>query len=102
MQRYRVLVIFGIAWLSALALSWWVYRKTTAPVSRNVVYAVAAAQDLPLGKRLQSENLKLIALDPKDLPKGSFSKTSDLINRATSAAIAANEVVLNGKLAGKG
>ncbi len=102
MQRYRVLVIFGIAWLSALMLSWWVYRRTTAPVTRNVVYAVAAAQDLPLGKRLLAENLKLIALDPKDLPKGSFSRTSDLVDRATSAPIAANEVVLTGKLATRG
>jgi len=102
MQRHRVLLAFGIAWLSALLLSWWVYKRSTAPPSRDLVYVVAAAQDLPVGKRIQPADLKLITLDRKDQPKGSFLKASDIVDRAVSVPIAASELVLPGKLAAKG
>ena len=102
MQRHRVLVAFGIAWLSALLLSWWVYQKSTAPASRDLVSVVAAAQDLPIGKRIQSNNVKLIAMDRKDLPKGAFLKIADVVDRAVSVPVAASELILNGKIAGKG
>jgi len=79
MQRHRVLVVFGIAWLSALALSWWVYRTTAAPQSREVVQAVAAARDLPAGKRITSADLKFVTVDRKDSPKGAFFKFPDVV-----------------------
>lgn len=102
MQRHRVLVVFGISWLSALLLSWWVYQKSTEPEARDVVYAVAAARDLPVGSRIQADSLKLVTLDRKDLPAGAFLKTSDLVDRAVSVPVTASEVVLTGKLAAKG
>ena len=102
MQRHRVLLAFGIAWLSALLLSWWVYKRTTAPPSRDLVYVVAAAQDIPVGKRIQAGDLKLITLDRKDQPKGTFLKTSDVVDRAVAVPISASELVLGGKLAGRG
>lgn len=102
MQRHRVLVAFGIAWLSASLLSWGLYKKSTAPPSRDLVYAVAAAQDLPVGERIQPESLKLVTLDRKDLPKGAFLKISDVVDRAVTVPVAASELVLGGKLAGKG
>ena len=102
MQHHRVLIAFGIAWLSAFLLSWWVYTKSTAPQSRDLVYAVAAAQDLPVGKRIQPDGLKLVTLDRKDLPKGAFLKISDAVDRAVAVPVAASELVLSGKLAPKG
>src|SRR5882762_5268849 len=102
MKRHRVLLAFGIAWLSALLLSWWVYKRTTAPPSRDLVYVVAASQDLPVGRRIQAGDLKLIALDRKDQPKGAFLKTSDIVDRSVVVPMAASELVLNGKIAGKG
>jgi len=102
MQRHRVLVAFGIAWLSALVLSWWVYKTSTAPQKRDSVSVVAAVQDLPVGKKVQLTDTKLIALDRKDLPKGAFVKTADVVDRAVAVPISASEVVLNGKLAAKG
>ena len=102
MQQNRVLLAFGIAWLSALLLSWWVYKRTTAPQARDMVSVVAAAHDLTIGKRIQATDLKPLMLDRKDLPKGVFLKTADVVDRAVATPIIAGEVVLTGKLAAKG
>src|SRR5262245_45902843 len=102
MQRHRVLIAFAVAWLSALILSWWVYRTSTAPQSRDVVQVVAAAKDLPTGKRLEAADVKLISIDRKDLPKGAFLKGSDVVGRAIASPVSASEPLLSNKLAGKG
>src|SRR5881397_769831 len=102
MQRQRVLIAFGIAWLTALLLSWWVYKKTTAPQPRDSITVAAAARDLPIGKRIEAADLKLVTLDRKDLPRGVFLKTSDVVGRAVAVPIFAGEIVLNAKLSTKG
>src|SRR6266568_2969988 len=102
MQRHRVVVAFGIAWMTALLLSWWVYKKTTAPQPRDLITVAAAAHDLAIGRRIQADDLKLVTLDRKDLPRGVFVKTSDVVDRAVAVPIVAGEIVLTGKLAGKG
>jgi pilus assembly protein CpaB len=102
MQRHRVLIAFGIAWASALVLSWWVYRASTAPQARDVVRIVAAAKDLPSGKRLDASDLKVISLDRKDLPKGAFLKTSEIVDRAVAVPMTVGEIVLPTKLATRG
>src|SRR5262249_40202814 len=50
----------------------------------------------------QAEDLKLLSLDRKDLPKGAFLKSSEVVNRAVATPVSAGEVLLNGKLAAKG
>jgi pilus assembly protein CpaB len=102
MQRNRVFIAFGIAWLTALALSWWVYRTSTAPQSRDAIRIVAATRDLPVGKRVDASDLKLISIDRKDLPKGAMQKTADAVDRAVAVAMSAGETVLATKLAAKG
>lgn len=103
MQRHRVLIAFGIAWLSAFGLSWWVYKKSTAPqVPRDIVSIVAAARDIAVGKRLQAEDLKLVSLERKDLPKGAFFQVADIVDRTVTVPVASNETVLNTKVAAKG
>jgi len=102
MQRHRVLIAFGIAWFSALVLSWWVYKTSAAPQKRDSVAVVAATQDLPIGKRIQVSDLKMINLDRKDLPKGAFLRTADVLDRAVAVPVSASEIVLSGKLAAKG
>jgi pilus assembly protein CpaB len=102
MQQNRVLIAFGIAWLSALLLSWYVYKRTTAPQARDLVSVVAAAHDLAIGKRIQTDDLRLLTLDRKDLPKGAFLKTAEVVDRAVATPISAGELLLNVKLAAKG
>jgi pilus assembly protein CpaB len=102
MQRHRVLVTFAVAWLSALALSWWVYRSNSAPQKRDVVSIVVATRDLPVGKRVDKTDVKLATVDRVNLPKGAFLKTGDVVDRAVSVAVTTNEAVLANKLAAKG
>ncbi len=102
MQRNRVLIAFGIAWLSALLLSWWVYKTATAPQKRELTAVLAAAHDLPLGKRLAAADLKLVTVDRKDLPQGAFHKLAELADRAVAVPMGANELVLERKLAARG
>jgi pilus assembly protein CpaB len=102
MQRQRVLIAFGVAWLSALGLSWWLYRTSTAPQKADVVRIVAAAKDLPVGKRVEASDLKMISIERKDVPKGAFLKTTDIIDRAVAVQMSVSEPVLAGKIAGKG
>ncbi len=102
MQRNRAFIAFGIAWLTALVLSWWVYKQINAPQQRNLVYVVAAAQDLPISKRIQQTDVKLIALDRKDLPKSAFLKIADVVDRTIAVPIAAGDAILAGKLSAKG
>src|SRR2546426_11260612 len=94
MQRHRVLVAFGMAWRTALVLSWWVYKKTTAPPPRDLITVAAAAHDLAIGKRIQADDLKLVTLDRKDLPRGVFVKTTDVVDRAVAVSIVSGRIVL--------
>ena len=102
MQRHRVLVAFGIAWLAALVLSWAVYKKTAAPEKRQVVQVVAAAVDLPIGKRVAKSDVKLVTVDQKNLPGGANYKIDDVLDRALTWPVLSNELLLNGKLTPKG
>src|SRR2546427_12369492 len=102
MQRHRVLVAFGIAWMTALLLSWWVYKKTTAPPPRDLITVAAAAHDLAIGKRIQADDLKLVTLDRKDLPRGVFVKTSDVVDRAVAVTNGAGANRLRGQRAPPG
>ena len=102
MQQNRVLIAFGIAWFSALLLSWYVYKRTSAPQARDLVSVVAASRDLAIGKRIEAGDLRLLMLDRKDLPRGAFLKTADVVNRAVATPISAGELLLNAKLAAKG
>ena len=102
MQRHRVLVAFAVAWLSALALSWWVYRTNSAPQKRDVVSIVVATKDLPLGKRVEQTDVKLATVDRQNLPKGAFLKAADAVDRGTSVPMTTNEPILATKLAVKG
>jgi pilus assembly protein CpaB len=63
---------------------------------------VAAAKDLPAGKRIEAADVKLISVDRKDVPKGAFLKTSDVVDRAVAVQMSVSEPVLNSKLTAKG
>jgi pilus assembly protein CpaB len=102
MQRNQVLMAFAVAWITALALSWWVYRRSAAPEKKAVVRVVAAAKALPLGHQLLPSDLKLITLEQADVPAGSFLKVEDVAERALIVPLTAGDLVLDPQLAAKG
>jgi len=101
MNRNRVLMLFGVAWLAAGLLSWMIFRRATAPSAHDTVQVVAAARELPIGRRLVAGDLKLAEVARKDLPAGHIANTSDVVERAVLVPLSANELVLESKLAPK-
>lgn len=101
MARHKVFIVFGIAWVAALLVSWWVYRRVAAPGPVDAVKVAAAAHELPVGRRLAATDLKLIAVARKDQPAGSFLQFNDVLDRAILVPVGPNEVLLERKLAPK-
>ena len=56
MDRQKKLLIFGLAWLSAGLLTWFLYTRTVAPQQDKKVQVVVASRDLPLGTLLRKQD----------------------------------------------
>jgi len=98
MDRQKKLVIFGLAWLSAALLTWFVYAKTVAPQQERKVKVVVAAHDMPLGTLLRKSDLKLADYIERDVPKGAVFATNGAESRVLLVPMNANEPVLLSKL----
>jgi len=99
MDRQKILMIFGVALLAALALTWFLWAKTSAPKKQVEVRALAAVRDLAPGTRLRKTDLKLINVAQTALPKGAVSDLKSALDRAVLYPINANEIITNNKLA---
>jgi pilus assembly protein CpaB len=104
MNTNRLLMGLGVALIIAILLSSFVYQqfKKASIVRPTATQSlVVAAMPLPLGTRLDASNLRVIPW-PSDQPvAGMFTRIEDCANRAVITAVAANEPVLESKLAAK-
>jgi pilus assembly protein CpaB len=104
MNKNRVLVGLFLAVVVAIMLSAYVYRafqQATAVRPSNTQRVVVAATPLPLGTRLDSSNIRTIAW-PGDSPvPGMLTSIESAQSRAVIAPMAANEMILESKLAPK-
>jgi pilus assembly protein CpaB len=100
MDRQKVLLIFGIALLASALLSWFLYAQTQAPKTEKTVRIVAAARDLPAGTRLRKNDLKLVAVPEKDLPKAAMLDDRTALDRALLFPVNQNEPLVSTKLTG--
>jgi pilus assembly protein CpaB len=104
MNRTRLMIGLGVAIVLGLFASTFVYRQVARMAAGNPVTAiqiVVAAVHLPLGTRLEPQQLKLISW-PSDKPiPGMFTRIEDCVNRAVIAPVTENEPILEGKLARK-
>ncbi len=104
MNRNRLIIGLVVAIALGFLASNYVYRQfsrvsAAKPIEyRNIV--VAAAR-LPLGARLQPEQLRLIPWSAGDAPLGMFSRAEDCVNRALITPLEENEPILEAKLAPK-
>ena len=102
MDRQKILIIFGVAWLSAALLTWVFISKTHGPKTEATKKALAVVRDLPIGTRLKKADLKQVELRERDLPKGAVMDEKEAIDRALLYPVSANEPLTVSKLAAIG
>jgi pilus assembly protein CpaB len=98
MDRQRMLLIFGAAWVSAALLTWFLYARTVAPQQDKQVRVVVAARDMSLGTLLRTGDLKQVSYREKDVPKSVVFQPKDAVNRVLLVPLTSNEPVLLTKL----
>ena len=102
MDRQKMLMIFGGAWLSAALLTWLVYSMTKAPKSDKTASVIAAARDLPAGTRLHKGDLKVVKVGDKDLAKGAIVDEKIALDHPLLFPVNMNEPITVSKLASAG
>jgi pilus assembly protein CpaB len=103
MNRNRLLIGLGTALVLALIMASFVYQKfkqasngvPTVVMSKIVV----AAENIPLGTRLDASKLRTIPWPAGAPVNGMFTNISDVSNRAVITNVAENEPILDKKLA---
>lgn len=100
MDRKKILMIFGGAWVSAALLTWFLWARTQEPHKEKTVQAVAAVRDMSAGTRLRAADLKLVSLAEKDLPKTAVLDRNAAIDRVLLYPVNANETITTSKLTG--
>ena len=93
-----MLLIFGVSWVSAAVLFWFVYKTTQAPKEEKRVRILALTRDLPLGAMIRKTDLKPVLVSQKDVPKGAIFQEAHALNRVLLFPAGSNEALTLGKL----
>jgi pilus assembly protein CpaB len=99
MDRQKLLLIFGGAWVSAALLTWILYSATTAPKADKTVKAVAAARDMPAGTRLKKTDIKDVKVVERDLPRSAVLDENNVVGRVLLFPVNTSEVITVSRLA---
>jgi pilus assembly protein CpaB len=100
MDRQKIVLVFGIALLSAAALTWFLYANTVVPKTEKRLVVLAAARDLPVGSMVKKTDLKRISVGNRDVPKGAVTTEREALNRVLLYPVSINEPLLLTKLSG--
>lgn len=98
MDRQKTLMIFGIAFISALVLTWFLHARTRGPRTEKSITAIAAARDLPAGTRVRRADLKLVSVAQTNVPKTAVLNPKEALDRAVLYPVSANELITTQKL----
>jgi pilus assembly protein CpaB len=104
MNQNRMILGLAVALVVAFLLSTFVYRQfQKASNVKPVVtqHIVVAAKPLTLGTRVDASNLRLIPWPAGEPVAGMFTRIEDCADRALMSDVAANELILDNKLAPK-
>ncbi len=102
-RKFVILVGFSLLW--ALLVTAVFYRlmarpeRPRAPEEKPVVEAV---QVLPVGTILKPELVKLVRLPVTAVPKGSFSRIEEVLERAVTSPIQPDEAVVEARISARG
>lgn len=98
MDRRKIIIIFGGAWLSAALLTWFVFSRAANPKSEKLVQVVAAARDLPAGTHIRKADLKRMSVSANDAPRTATLDEKLVIDRVLLHPVSAGEPVSSAKL----
>ena len=98
MDRRKLVLIFGGAWVSAMLLTWFLYAQTKMPRVEKTLACVAATHDMPAGTRLQKTDVKLVNIPEKALPRTAVLDEASALDRVLLFPVNANETLTNAKL----
>ena len=102
MKRTRLVLLATAALLLAAVTSYGVYQiLQRASLQGQQVAVVVAAQDLPVGTLLQAKHLKVARTNVSAVPQHAILKQESAQGRGVLYPVAANEVLLESKLAAK-
>ena len=98
MDRQKILILFGVAWLSAAGLTWFVWATTKAPKleARTMVYA--PVRDLPVGAEVHKSDLKQISVLSRELPKGALTDERQVVDRVVLYPFSSNQPLIDSAL----
>lgn len=104
----RFLTVLGVSLVFALVVSSVFYQMTSRASSGKKAEVgdmkdlVVAARPLNIGTTVKAEDLKVTKVPPAQLPKGSFSKVEDVLDRPLISNVLLDEPLLEGRLARRG
>jgi pilus assembly protein CpaB len=102
MDRNKLLMIFGGAWLSAALLTWLLYSATSSASQTKTVKVYGAARDLSAGSKLRKGDLKVVSVPANNQPRGVFTDEKALLDRTLLFPVGLNEPVTMNRLAAIG
>jgi len=98
MDRQKLLMIFGGAFVAAALLTWFLYSQTVAPKKDKMVLVLAASADLPAGTRVQKVHLKKVSIPQATAPRGTVAEEAQALDRALLFPVTQNEPILSTRL----
>lgn len=104
MNRTRLLLIGFVALLLGAVVAFTVYRTLQARTGGDAppgVDVVIAANDVPVGAKVEDRDVKVVRFPSADLPPNCFHLKSSVVGRGAILPIARGEFFLPSKLAGE-
>jgi pilus assembly protein CpaB len=103
-RKFVVLLGFSLLWAALVTAIF--YRVMARPgrprAAQDEKPLVVAVQILPVGSVIKPELVKLIRMPASLLPKGGFSRTEDVLERAVISPIQPDEPVVEARIAPRG
>jgi pilus assembly protein CpaB len=104
MRNKRLLFVLGSAVVFGLlaAVSVSRYLSDAQASSRNMNNVVVAKVDIPLGTKIEAEQLSVVQFPSNAMPEGTFPEVQKLVGRVAVVGVAAREPITDFKLAPEG
>lgn len=102
MNRTRLLLIGSLALAIGFLASVYVYKSLQGRGNGNAgIEVMVAANDLQVGQRVEEHDIRIIHINPADLPTGTPRRRSDVVGHGVIVPITKGEFILPNRLAGE-